>query len=117
MKRVLLLLLLLLPTVLVLPGCVVVVGADADDGVHWGSRDYRENGVQHDGERLSRDVARVLGANAELIAEDIRVSSDDGEVVLRGRVGDVALVEKAIATTRSVDGVERVVSRLVVDAG
>lgn len=111
------LMMLLLPAVLALQGCVVVVGADADDGVHWGGRDYSENGVRHDGESLSRDVARVLGANADLVAEDIQVSSDDGEVVLRGRVGSVALVERAMTATRSVTGVERVVSRLVVDAG
>lgn len=111
------LMMLLLPAVLALQGCVVVVGADADDGVHWGGRDYSENGVRHDGESLSRDVARVLGANADLVAEDIRVSSDDGEVVLRGRVGSVALVERAMTATRSVAGVEHVVSKLVVDAG
>lgn len=111
------LMMLLLPAILALQGCVVVVGADADDGVRWGDRDYSENGVRHDGERLSRDVARVLGTNADLVAEDIRVSSDDGEVVLRGRVSGVALVEQAITATRGVAGVERVVSRLVVDAG
>lgn len=115
MKRVLMI--LLLPVVLALHGCVVVVGADADDGIRWGERDYSENGVRHDGESLSRDVARVLGANADLVAEDIRVSSDDGDVVLRGRVGSVALVEQAITATQGVAGVEHVVSRLVVDAG
>ncbi len=108
---------LLLPALLALNGCVVVVGTDTEDGAYWGGRDYSDNGVRHDGDRLSRDVAHVLGTDVDLVAEDIRVSSEDGVVVLKGSVRDVTLLEKALASARGVEGVDRVISKITVDAG
>lgn len=109
--------LLLLPAFLIVQGCVVVIGTETEDGAYFGARDYSINGVQHDGDRLSRDVASAIAADAELVAEDIRVSSEDGVVVLKGRVRGVALLERAIGVASGVEGVERVVSKMVVDAG
>ena len=107
----------LLPAFLALHGCVVVIGTDAEDGVYMAGKDYNVNGVQHDGDRLSNAVARAIASDDELVAEDIRISSEDGTVVLKGRVGAVALLEKAISVARQVEGVERVVSKMTVDAG
>ena len=115
MKR--FLVLTVLPAFLLLHGCVVVIGTEADDGVYFGDSDRNINGVQHDGDRLSRDVARAIASDADLVAEDISVSSEDGNVLLKGRVRGVNLLERALATARNVEGVERVVSKMTVDAG
>lgn len=106
-----------LSTLLALQGCVLVVGNDTDDGPYWTEERHSENGIRHDGDSLSEDVARVLGSDADLVAEDIRVSSEDGVVVLRGRVGSVDLLQRALDGARDVKGVERVISRLSVEAG
>ena len=106
-----------LPAFLLMQGCVVVVGTDAEDGMYMASRDYDINGVQHDGDRLSKKVASAIAGDEDLVAEEIRVSSEDGIVVLKGRVGTVALLEKALAKAKAVEGVDRVVSKMTVDAG
>lgn len=110
-------LLLLVPVFLALQACVVVVGTDAEDGVDWGGNDREINGIQHDGDRLSKDVARAIAADEELVAEDVRISSEDHVVVLKGRVRSVALLERLLDAARAVEGVERVVSKMTVDAG
>ncbi|HEX6929742.1 MAG TPA: BON domain-containing protein [Gammaproteobacteria bacterium] len=106
---------IVLPVFLALQGCVVVIGTDSDDGVYLGGRDHDEGGVQHDGDRLSRDVARAIAGDAELVAEDIRVSSESGTVVLRGRVHAVQTLERALTIARGVEGVEDVISKMTVD--
>ena len=102
---------------LALQGCVIVIGTDDEDGAYWAGADYSINGVDHDGDTLSRDVARRIADDKELVSEDIRVTSRDGRVVLKGRVSDVYRLARALATAKSVDGVERVESRMTVDAG
>lgn len=106
----------LLPALLALQGCVVVIGHGTEDGVYLGSSSKEEGGVQHDGDRLSRDVAKALAADADLVAQNIRVSSEDGLVVLKGRVQGVAMLERALASARGVAGVERVISKMAVEA-
>ncbi|MBW3567307.1 MAG: BON domain-containing protein [Proteobacteria bacterium] len=110
-------LLVLLPAFLALQGCVVVIGTDAEDGVYFAGESREEGGIRHDGDSLSKHVARAIAGDADLVAEDLRVSSEDGVVVLRGRVHSVQLLEKALAAARDVEGVERVVSKMTVDAG
>lgn len=112
-----LLVILLLPAFLALQGCVIVVGADTEDGAYWAGEDYSVNGVEHDGDGLSRDVARLIADDVNLSSEDIRVTSEDGVVVLKGHVSDVYRLARALATAQSVEGVERVVSEMTVDAG
>lgn len=107
----------LLPAFLALQACVVVIGTDTEDGVYFAGESNEIGGIRHDGDRLSKKVASAIAADADLVAEDIRVSSKDGTVVLRGRVGSVALLERALGTTRSVENVEHVVSKMTVDAG
>lgn len=106
----------LLPVLFTLQGCVVVIGHGTEDGVYLGSSSKEEGGVQHDGDKLSREVARALAADGDLVAQDIRVSSEDGLVVLKGRVQGVAMLERALASARGVAGVERVVSKMAVEA-
>lgn len=108
--------LLLVPACLALSACVVVIGTDTEDGVYLAGEDNQVGGVRHDGDALSRDVARALAADAELVAEDLRVSSEDGVVVLKGRVRGTGLLTRAIATARNVAGVEQVVSKVTVEA-
>lgn len=107
----------LLPAFLALQGCVIVVGTDADDGVYFAGESNEIGGVRHDGDRLSKKVASAIAADADLVAEDLRVSSEDGTVVLKGRVGSVQLLERAMGTARGVEGVEHVISKMTVDAG
>lgn len=107
----------ILPTLLTLQGCVVVIGTDTDDGVYFAGESREIGGIRHDGDRLSKHVAQAIAADAQLVAEDIRVSSESSTVVLKGRVGSVALLERALSTARSVENVERVVSKMTVDAG
>jgi len=109
--------LLLLPAFLALQGCVVVIGTDTDDGLYFAGESREEGGIRHDGDRLSKQVARAIAADADLVAEDIRVSSEDDTVVLKGRVSSVELLQRALTTARDVEGVERVVSKMTVDAG
>ena len=107
----------LLPALLALQACVVVIGTEAEDGVYFAGESNEIGGIRHDGDRLSNKVASAIAADADLVAEDIRVSSEDGTVVLKGRVGSVALLERALATTRNVDDVQHGVSKMTVDAG
>lgn len=108
--------LILVTAFLALQGCVIVVGTDTEDGAYWGGKDYSVNGVSHDGDHLSRDVARLIADDVNLVSEEIRVSSEDGVVVLKGRVSDVYRLARAVATAKSVKGVDRVVSEMTVDA-
>lgn len=107
----------LFSTLLALHGCVIVVGTGTEDGAYWAGSDYSVNGVEYDGDDLSRDVARLIADDNDLVAEDIRVTSEDGIVVLKGRVSDVYRLARALATAQSVEGVEHVVSEMTVDAG
>lgn len=107
----------LLSLLLALQGCVIVIGHGTEDGVYWGGSGREEGGVQHDGDRLSRHVAKALAADADLVAQDIRVSSEDGLVVLKGRVKGVEMLDRALNTARAIEGVERVVSKMTVDVG
>ncbi|HEX7029524.1 MAG TPA: BON domain-containing protein [Gammaproteobacteria bacterium] len=109
--------LILTTAVLALQGCVIVVDRGTEDGAYWGGEDYSVNGVEHDGDDLSRDVARLIADDVNLSSEDIRVTSEDGMVVLKGRVSDVYRLARALATAKSVQGVDRVVSEITVDAG
>lgn len=97
---------------LALSGCVVVIGNETGEGVYWAQRE--EHGIRHDGNHLSREVARVLAADEELVAEDLAVSSDDGQVVLKGSVRTVRMVERAMDRAGDVEGVTKVVSRITV---
>lgn len=105
---------LVMTTALSLGGCVVVVGHGTEDGVYWGSREREEMGIRHDGDRLSRDVARALAIDQDLVAEKLSVSSKDGLVVLKGRVASIGMVERAMERASGVEGVTRVVSRITV---
>lgn len=107
----------LLPALLALQGCVVVIGTDTDDGVYFAGESKEIGGIRHDGDRLSKNVASAIAADPDLVAEDIRVSSKDGTVVLKGRVGRVALLERALSTARNVENVGHVISKMTVDAG
>lgn len=106
----------LVPAFLALQGCVVVIGTDTEDGVYLAGENNEIGGVRHDGDALSRDVARALAADTGLVVEDIRVSSEDGVVVLKGRVRGTAQLERALAIAKNVRHVERVVSKIVVEA-
>ncbi|HEX7046223.1 MAG TPA: BON domain-containing protein [Gammaproteobacteria bacterium] len=108
--------LIVLSAFLALQGCVVVIGHDTEDGTYWAGTDYSVNGVEHDGDDLSLDVARLIAEDNDLVSEDIRVTSEDRVVVLKGRVPDVYHLARALATAKSVDGVDRVVSEMTVDA-
>lgn len=111
-----LLALTLLPAFLALQACVVVIGTDTEDGVYFAGERNEEGGIRHDGDRLSRDVARAIAADGDLVAEDLRVSSEDGVVVLKGRVRDTTQLERAMTIAKGVEHVERVVSKITVEA-
>lgn len=104
---------LVMTTALSLGACVVVIGHGAEDGVYWG-HEREEMGIRHDGDRLSRDVARALATDQDLVAEKLSVSSKDGLVVLKGRVASIGMVERAMERASGVEGVTRVVSRITV---
>lgn len=97
-----------------LGGCVIVIGHGSEDRVYWGSHEREEMGVRHDGDRLSREVARALAADQDLVAGKLSVSSEDGVVVLKGRVTSAGMVERAMERAADVEGVTKVVSRITV---
>lgn len=109
-------LLLLTAALFILPGCVIAIGNSPDDGIHWAGSKNEEGGVRHDGNRLSREVARAVAADGDLLAENVRISSKNRDVLLRGTVRSVEMLERALNTARSVEGVERVVSKITVDS-
>ncbi len=52
---------------------------------------------------------------AQLRDEDISVTASNGVVTLRGKVGDPAVVQRAVDETATVAGVRRVVAKLTVE--
>lgn len=105
---------------LTLGGCIVVI--EKGDG-EAEVRTQREVMVDHDvrrevrrtGMEIAYDVRDAILADPELRDADIRISARDGTVRLRGEVASAALRDRAVDLAASVDGVQRVDSRLEVD--
>lgn len=92
--------------------CVIVVDeADGDVDAKWASS-YASTDADV---ALARRVGDDLEADPDLRTEDLQVDVRRGVVTLRGEVGSVRNLQKAIDTASSVDGVRRVVSRLKVE--
>lgn len=83
--------------------------------------DAAKEGAQESG-RLLSDGGLTAKVKTALLADDtvpgtrIDVDSDGGVVTLSGRLPTQAQVERALAITRGIEGVERVENRLTVDA-
>ena len=112
-----------------LSGCVVVVdgaGHDRDrDDDTWVQRDHRrhDDGQASGLNQVSLDQDRELARQLESsFDDDLLLESSDitavvrGDVVtLHGRVADLAAFDRVVEITTSTDGVQRVVSRLIIE--
>ena len=103
-------------TVVALPGCVLVItdeGISRADGNSLRLGDEHRHGKADRG--LARDVQDAFDADSDLRRLDLGVSADGGVVTLRGRVPDRTSFDKAVGVARAISGVDKVVSRLVVE--
>lgn len=102
-----------------LTGCVIVISDEEPSGVHWAA-EYDD--VQGDHYRARNDAAQGLlddvRANFEadefVRNEDILIAARDGVVTLSGEATSVDVVDRAVGLASAVNGVESVVSRVVV---
>jgi hyperosmotically inducible protein len=69
-----------------------------------------------DGGGLTAKVKTALLADEAVAGTSIDVDSNGGVVTLTGRLSNQAEVERALAITRGIDGVERVENRLTAEA-
>lgn len=109
-----------------LTGCVLVVGPEGsgrDEWVHDRShssdssdRSTRAGDHATTSDRGIRDSIRESMAADPLLRDaGITVAVSRGEVTLHGRVSDLAQFDRAVEIATAADGVEGVVSRLVVE--
>ena len=96
-----------------LAGCVVVIGPDDHEGVYW-ANDFDE-GIRDDRSALARKVSAVLSDVPELNRQRIRVESEGSTVSLEGRVDSTAQLAEMVTITRTVAGVEKVVTHVTVE--
>lgn len=98
-----------------LTGCVIVI---SDEGI-TSDRDGLRLGDDHahrSGDRaLAAQVRDALELDPMLKGVDFSVAASDGVVTLRGRVADIASFDRAVELARNTKGVDKVVSRLVVE--
>lgn len=80
-----------------------------------GVRAVDVSGLRTD-EQTAIDVATALARDREIARASLRVRAALGLVVLRGVVDNEHIVERAIAVCRTVPGVERIRSEIVVRA-
>lgn len=95
-----------------LNGCVIVVDEGGGEVDATWSSSYSTTEADSD---LARRVGATLGDDPELRTEDLHVSVRRGVVTLKGEVGDLPTLEKAVSTAAAVDGVRRVVSKPTVE--
>lgn len=96
-------------------GCIVVV-KEGEWDAEWASEYEHESNVRNAANaELSDRVSERLAEDSDLRLEDLSVTAEDEVVTLRGRVGDVEALRRAVELAGSVDGVRRVVSRVTVD--
>jgi len=104
-----------------LSACVLVVGEGGDDP----TRDRRRDSVRRDADRTSyvsssrevtlrQRVAADLAADPLLSGQQLTVTVAGPEVTLHGAVDGMEAFARAVAIASGTEGVERVVSRLVV---
>ena len=121
---------LLLVLSLALTGCVVVVGgetpdgySDAEwigdrDGVHRDAADYprtRSWSNADSGDRgLRGRLTDALRAEPLLADQHVTVTVRSGDVTLHGEVRDLAAFDRTVEIVTNTEGVQQVVSRLVI---
>ena len=119
MKRIVFYIWLIAFVSIAISGCVVVIGDEESDGVHWAS-EYDEIREQSNRERtdaaqaLLDEVRRGLDGDEFLRREAILVSAKDGVITLSGEASSVGVVDRAVQIAVATDGVESVISRVVV---
>ncbi|HWP94231.1 MAG TPA: BON domain-containing protein [Gammaproteobacteria bacterium] len=99
-----------LAAALALQGCVLVIGNEIDD-----EQIAAEIEDDVSNRALAREVDKALDTDAALDGARIDVFARGGNVYLRGHVGDVAQIERAVSVARAVPGVTKVVARLTVE--
>jgi len=100
---------------LVASGCVIVV-KEGEVDAEWGVDYEHEASVRGAANaELSDRVSERLAEDSELRLEDLSVTAEDAVVTLRGRVGDVESLRRAVEIAGAMEGVRRVVSRVTVD--
>lgn len=96
-------------------GCVIVVNDDEADAEWIGSYETDSDARNVANTDLRDRVGQRLAEVAQLRDEDISVTASNGVVTLRGKVGDPAVVKRAVDETVAVEGVRRVVAKLTVE--
>ncbi len=95
--------------------CVIVVNDEEADAEWIGSYETDSDARNAANNDLRDRVGQRLAEVAQLRDEDISVTASNGVVTLRGKVGDPAVVQRAVDETAAVAGVRRVVAKLTVE--
>lgn len=103
--------------VLVLSGCTaMLLGGGNSDGARLGGSARSSAQTSADG-AITAAVRNKLGDDSVLGQYDLRIETLNKRVTLHGTVGSYEARERAIRLAGSVEGVERVDSRIRVDSG
>ena len=119
---------LLIALSLTLSGCVVVVGGETPDGDARAEWIGDWDGVRMDAADRPRTYARpssgdrglrqrvtdALAADPLLADQRLTVTVRSGDVTLHGEVRDLAAFDRAVEIVTTTEGVQQVVSRLVI---
>lgn len=98
-----------------LSGCwLVAVGAGAEAGYVAAQEDRTVSETLTD-QRITSTVKTKLLADPDISGFDINVDTDQGVVTLKGFVKSTAAADRAIYLAESVEGVKRVIPKLVID--
>ena len=92
---------------------LILINTTACTTMAIGGGGHAQGSMQSDADAdIVNQVNRVLVKDSSVPATDIRVSSHNGVVTLRGEVASKAIADQAVRLTRAVQGVESVRSQL-----
>lgn len=108
---------------MVIPMCMVAAAVSAEDPPTTHDKAQTEHATPADSQQPGSDTWITTKVKADLLTTsnvpgmEIKVETVNGEVMLSGMVSSAAEKERAVATTRAIEGVERVdASALTVSA-
>ena len=119
MKRTIFIVWLMAFVTLSISGCIVVISDDEAGGVHWASeydevREQQNEARTQAAQAVLDDVRSGFDGDEFVREEPILIAAKDGVVTLSGEASSVEIVDRAVRIASATDGVDTVVSRVVV---
>lgn len=101
-------------TVAIISGCTAVAVGGAATGGYYAAKDKRTLATITSDAALSTKIKTKLIADEYVKAGNINVDTYDSVVTLHGNVPSEAIKERTIQLTRSIKGVKKVITKLLI---